>query len=81
MGYNKIKHNRDDFFSNANLEYALLATSGLLVGILYYYDIFYDRKPEIPYSHGPRIFEPQKYDSWDNADIIWSYSLPDLKPS
>ncbi len=36
-GYNQIKHDRTNNFEKANLEYALLSTSGLFVVILYFH--------------------------------------------
>lgn len=46
-GYNKIKHKRDCHFPQANLENAILSTAGLLIGILYYYDLTFQNIPEI----------------------------------
>jgi hypothetical protein len=67
-GYNKIKHNRDDHFSQANLKNAIVSTAGLLVGIVYYYNSSYDECPAIKINLAPRLFDIETHDScfsWD----------------
>ena len=53
-GYNKIKHERDKYFKEANLYNALNAVGGLLY---YYKECFYGTG-EIDSRHIPRIFVP-----------------------
>ncbi|MDJ0737941.1 MAG: hypothetical protein QNJ47_28435 [Nostocaceae cyanobacterium] len=77
-GYNKIKHERDTNFEQANLENAILATCGLLTGILYFYDAhFRTNRPEIDISQTPKFLSPKDYNQpgWESAKIIWKYTL------
>lgn len=57
--YNKIKHDRDQNFRDANLENAINATAGLLAGIVYLYDATYGEFPKLDVSAAPQLFEPQ----------------------
>lgn len=52
--YNKVKHQRDDFFALANLENVLNATSGLFILILHYYRAMGIQRIEQP----PSLFSP-----------------------
>jgi hypothetical protein len=77
-GYNKIKHERDQYFHEANLENAILATCGLLAGILYYYDSkFGGIMPMIDLFQSPKLLMPQHYspDGYDPGGIFWDYNL------
>jgi hypothetical protein len=75
-GYNKIKHNRTSYFKNANLKNALLSTTGLMVGILYFYKEKYGEAPTMSLSQSPTLLEPKNYDPSDNAEIGFSYNFP-----
>ena len=59
--YNKIKHERDTHFREANLANALDATAGLLLGIVYLYDATYGEVPRIELPAAPQLFDPQDY--------------------
>ena len=76
-GYNKIKHERDQHFCQANLYNAILATAGLFIGILYFYDCQFGRIPAIDLFQTPKLLVPQNYDTsgFEPAEISWSYSL------
>jgi hypothetical protein len=78
-GYNKIKHERDTSFENANLENAIMATAGLLCTLLYYYEEL-RLKQSIPlhidFSQSPRLLSPRHYGPWQDAEITWGYDLP-----
>lgn len=76
-GYNKIKHDRDNHFCQANLYNAILATSGLLTGILYFYNCHFSSIPTIDLSQAPKLLIPQDYNQsgWQSASISWSYTL------
>jgi hypothetical protein len=74
-GYNKIKHDRDQYFEQANLFNAILSTAGLLIGILYFYDSKFGSIPEIDLFQAPKLFEPENYNSFEPGNISWSYSL------
>jgi hypothetical protein len=64
-GYNKIKHERDQYFHEANLENAILATCGLLAGILYYYDSKLGGiTPMIDLFQSPKLLMPQHFTRW-----------------
>jgi len=41
-GYNSVKHHRNQFFPNANLQNTLNAVGGLLIVVIYYYKIEYE---------------------------------------
>lgn len=70
-GYNKIKHERDQHFSEANLENAIHATAGLLIGIVYLYDAIYGAVPKLDISAAPKLFEPQDHPSGIQERYIW----------
>lgn len=56
--YNKIKHERETYFHEATLENAILATAGLLIGLIYYYDASHGGFPAVDYSLAPKLLEP-----------------------
>lgn len=58
-GYNKIKHDRDQYFYRANLFNAILSTRGLLIGILYFYDAKFGKEPELDLFQAPKFLEPE----------------------
>jgi hypothetical protein len=78
--YNKIKHERDKYFKNANLRNAIMATAGLLVTLLYYYDHEILR-PEPPHpmcidsSWSPRLLCPKYYGQGEPAQIGLEYDI------
>jgi len=74
--YNKIKHERDKFFKEANLINTLNAVSGLLCVILYYYKECFDGGSEIDNRHSPKLFVPSDSSgySWGGP---WHYYTPD----
>src|SRR5690606_17518169 len=41
-GYNSVKHHRNEFFRNANLQHTLNAVGGLLIVVIYYYKKEYE---------------------------------------
>lgn len=55
QGFNKIKHDRTNYYNQANLENALNASAGLFVGLLYFYYTTYGQI-EISAFEGPRLF-------------------------
>ena len=72
-GYNKIKHERDQHFSAANLGNALQAVAGLLVGIAYLYDRMYGSVPRLDLELAPKLFEPQDHPgSMQTSNLGWS---------
>ncbi len=75
-GYNKIKHERDQHFKKANLENAILATSGLLTGILYFYDCD-SSNHTIDSSQAPKLLVPQNNNQsgFQSASTSWSYTV------
>ena len=75
-GYNKIKHERDKHFKEANLENAILATSGLLTGILYFYDCD-SSNHTIDSSQAPKLLVPQNniQSGYQSASISWIYTV------
>jgi hypothetical protein len=75
--YNKIKHERDKFFKEANLFNALNAVSGLLCGILYYYKECFHGEAEIDSRHAPRLFVPSDPSGFLSGGVFWPYYTPD----
>jgi hypothetical protein len=72
-GYNKIKHERDQYFANANLKNAIYATAGLLTGIVYLYDAKEGRFPEVDLAAAPKLLEPQDDPrGMQGANITWT---------
>lgn len=76
-GYNKIKHERDKYFWEANLYNALNAVGGLLCGILYYYKECFHGKDEIDSRHNPRLFVPHDPSGLLSSGTFWCYYTPD----
>lgn len=74
--FNKIKHERDKNFNEANLINAINATAGLLCVILYYYKECFNGGEEIDNRHAPKLFVPSdsKGYSWGGP---WYYYTPD----
>ena len=74
--YNKIKHERDKFFKEANLINTLNAVAGLLCVILYYYKECFDGVDGIDNRYAPTLFVPSNQGeySWSGA---WHYYTPD----
>jgi len=75
-GYNKIKHERDSYFDQANLENAISSTAGLFVGILYYYDSCFGKSPNIDVAQLPKLFDLQDYNPINSSSISWTYDIP-----
>jgi len=48
--YNYVKHHRDKYFAEANLENVLKSLSGLFVVVSFYYKCLFDSKRESPMS-------------------------------
>ena len=72
-GYNKIKHHRDQHFASANLHNAILATAGLLAGIVYLYDATLGAFPQVDLAAAPKLFEPQEEPGeMQSATISWN---------
>ena len=60
QSYNNVKHNRNDFFNDANLEHVLNSISALLVSIFHYYRLEYlAQNPEITDRNVTRILLPE----------------------
>lgn len=77
--YNKIKHERDKYFENANLENAILATAALLCTLRYYYEELKSKQSirlHINLSESPRLLSPKHYAPWLDVEITWDYYLP-----
>ncbi|MDL2122991.1 MAG: hypothetical protein LWX51_07895 [Deltaproteobacteria bacterium] len=77
-GYNKIKHDRTNNFSKACLLNALLSTTGLLAGILYYYKAAYTTYPQIDAFNAPKLFSIKDSSPIPimGGGIFWDYNLP-----
>lgn len=76
-GYNKIKHDRDKHYHQANMFNAILSISGLLVAILYHYDAKYNGNPEVKLGQLPRLLVPRSYEDseFSEAGIYEVYTL------
>jgi len=75
--YNKVKHERNNHFSDATLENALLATSGLLCGLMYYYKLTLSPTREVTINPSPQFFEPKWYGQMQPAEFNWLFDVPD----
>jgi hypothetical protein len=75
-GYNKIKHNRDAHFPQANLGNSILATAGLFVGILYFHRCKFCRVPVIESFQAPRLFQLGNYDPSNTPTGGRLYNIP-----
>jgi hypothetical protein len=76
-GYNKIKHERDQYFEQANLFNALSSVSGLLCGIIYYYKEVSGDSPKIQFYQAPKLFESDSYSVYADGNVWWKLSTPD----
>lgn len=56
-GFNKIKHERDQHFRNANLKNALHAVCGLFTGLVYLHDAQNDEELRVNISEAPRLVD------------------------
>ena len=78
-GYNKIKHERDKYFENANLKNAIMATAGLLCTLLYYYEELKSKGSissiDIDLQQSPKLLSPKHYDSWQSVEILWEHEI------
>jgi len=59
-GYNKIKHERTDNFSQANLKNSILSVGALFILILYYHETVFGRGISVDFSRHPKLFTPVK---------------------
>jgi hypothetical protein len=75
--YNKVKHERNNHFSEATLENVLLATSGLMCGLMYYYKLTISPTREVPINPAPEFFEPQWYGYMEPSETNWLFDVPD----
>lgn len=75
--YNKVKHQRNNHFSDATLENALLATSGLMCGLMYYYKLTIEPTREVPINPAPELFEPKWYGYMEPPETNWLFDVPD----
>jgi len=76
-GYNKIKHERDQYFEKANLFNALSSVSGLLCGILYYYKEIAGDSPKVQFYQAPKLFETDSYSVYADGNVWWNLPIPD----
>ena len=72
--YNKVKHERDKYFSNATLENSLKSVAGLMCALMYYYQKTLGIEPSI--DPAPRLLAPQWYGNYFPAEISWTFTLP-----
>lgn len=75
--YNKVKHERDKFFKEANLFNTLNAVAGLLCVILYYYKECFSDGEGIDSRHSPRLFAPIDPLGFSLPGGFWYYQTPD----
>jgi hypothetical protein len=76
-GYNKIKHQRDQYFKEANLINALSSVSGLLCGILYYFKEVIGEPLMVQFYQAPKLFNTDGYSIYANGNVMWSLKTPD----
>lgn len=76
-GYNKIKHERDKYYRSACLYNTLNAVSGLLCGILYYYNACFSDVEGIDSRQAPRLFVPKDPSGILSSGTFWPYYTPD----
>ncbi len=74
--YNRVKHQRADYFNEATLESAMYAVSSLLCGLMYLYASEHN-KSEIAISPAPLFLEPKWYGWGTPAEINWIFSIPE----
>ena len=73
--YNNVKHERSQYFAEANLENATLATAGLLVILLYCY--YHDSgNNEVAVNAGTKLLTTRWYGWGTPATVSHLYSVP-----
>lgn len=79
IGYNKVKHERDKYFTMANLTNAMHSVAGLLSCLLYYYKQIHGQLVGVDYAQSPRIFmtEQSGISTGLGHDLTWIYQTPD----
>jgi len=73
--YNKVKHERNKHYNQANLENALLATAGLCILVSYLYHNYFESKV----IRRPLLFLDNKHEANGAPLCAGRYSLPDFK--
>ena len=74
--HNKVKHERDKYFSEASLRNTVDSVGGLLAGILYYYRIRFGWPTNITPS--PQLYTVKWYAAGlEPSENGWSFTLPD----
>ena len=76
-GYNKIKHERDNNFEQANLKNALSSVTGLLVGLLYLYKETIGTPTKIQFYRAPKLLETDSYSVYADGNVWWKLETPD----
>lgn len=56
-GYNKMKHERHEYFRNANLGNALSAVSALFTGLVYLHQASLNEELRVPMAEAPRLLD------------------------
>jgi hypothetical protein len=72
-GYNKIKHERNNYYHFATLENALTAAAGLMIVLFHYYSIDYGPIGQIGISDWPKLIIP--YETNDPEQEPGTYSI------
>jgi hypothetical protein len=77
LGFNKLKHERNRYFDNANLENALNVVSALMIILFHYYSIKEPNHREFGILEAPRLIIPYRPNNPDGS--VYTYLEDFLK--
>lgn len=75
--YNKVKHQRNDHFKEANLQNTINAVGALLLTVVYYYKIAFSKEAmcDLDFKETTRQLEPKSTFIFINADYYYGHLL------
>jgi hypothetical protein len=74
-GYNKIKHDRTNYFQKANLFNALNSVGALFLSILHYHHHVSAQQVTVDVNRGTKLFTPSR-SGGNNGGVFWYYGIP-----
>lgn len=75
--YNNVKHQRNNFYSDANLRNTINAVGGLLVTVVYYYNLAFTKETgsKVNFKETTTQLEPQADFMKINADYYYAFLI------
>ncbi|OEZ83753.1 hypothetical protein JAB8_43960 [Janthinobacterium sp. HH106] len=73
-GYNKIKHDRTNYFHQANLKNALHSVGALFLIILHYHDFLSEKSLAVDFNRSAKLFTPETPEQ-GKSGMFMSYGI------